>query len=249
MERVVASDFYSNQFLGRSKNQERIILGGEFGGPGGSHIHKHHSIRSYVKLDDQISLGEIDSVQIYTCARGRQLGLRYNYRESRGKFFHMGCGSKSSDRENLKELKLNSDESINSMTIYHAQHSGKSRRIYKLKICSDKERCVENSEILSKKYYQRSVVFDNFAEYKFENGRDVYHESGRGKIVGFHGKFGDSIDTIGPYVRLRPSGSYKRELLDNNIEWYHQRTQNSSGLCVQKGRVLNDAFGVGSHEK
>ena len=46
------------------------------------------------------------------------------------------------------------------------------QRIYKLKICTNSEKCIEKDELLSQKYYLRSII-DAFAEYKVEVNRKL----------------------------------------------------------------------------
>ena len=231
--------FLASQLLKINNRSQRVVLGGQYGGPGGSHVHAHHKAQgSYKTADPTILNDNINQINIYTCSSGDAVGLTYNYRSNPGHYFHMGCGSNPSHRESVATMNLGQDENIASLEVFHAQRYIASRRIYKLKLCSDSERCIETKEHESKDetYYKRSVYLEGRAKFTISTAGHDRVESGKGPIVGFYGRYGDSIDSIGIYVRIDPEITYNRSLLDNSIEWYNMK---NNGYCHQRGKISN----------
>ena len=71
----------------------------------------------------------------------------------------------------------------------------------------------------------------NFANITTYGQGPLSSKTSKGEIIGFHGKHGVTIDSLGIYLRLAPEEVYKPEQRDESLPWFHSWDRN--GVCIQ----------------
>ena len=109
-----------------------------------------------------------------------------------------GCNYGSKDSQ-MKILNMESDEELSSVKIHKIRHRGNDRisgfEFCKSKKTGDQETCIKSNSLSRS---GNSIRYTNEAIYNFFGER----KNTKGRIVGFFGKSGASIDRLGVYVAV-----------------------------------------------
>ena len=174
-----------------------------FGGTGGKPFDDHKDFKDPVRVDENT---RIRRIALWSCAGNTKTGFEVFYNRGDTEYAKVvhGCdyGYKM---ETMKILDIAANEELSSVTL-HKIRSRRNYRISGFEFCKTKigesvEKCVM-SRGLSRS--GKSITYTPEAVYNFFGER----KRTKGRIVGFFGKSGASIDNLGVYVAVdSPAGN------------------------------------------
>ena len=229
-----AQSFQPGVFADRSELYDDLVIAPAIGGPGGSKMLINHD-----EIDNEgtglathavIRYYSIKEMSLWRCPKkGKEdIGLSYEI-EIRNprcedarlncvprRSVDMGCAKKNHEPSSLKTLTLLEGEFFNRAQVFHTIYQVKSRRVVRLKLCTNRNRCVEHDQIAG---------VGNERSTEYQSDVQLTHEgrvrSGEGEITGLYGAFGDTIDRVGFYYRVKARPVYRAEIFDESLPWSH----------------------------
>ena len=230
-------NFQPGILIGKSKSYEPLIMTREIGGPRGKKqliFHYLDAKASQFNALDMLGFIRIKKIELLNCKDGNRdhrIGLSYEV-ESRfiapeDRLFEMGC-TEERDVIYRESMQIDSDDALATVKIYHSLKNLPSRRIVGLKVCTKNGHCIETRK-MPDIYYDRWVSYSNDLSYREQENS----YTAVGEVIGFHGRYGDTIDSLGVYYKAPAPEYYKREFVDDLLPWYHLAIPN--GFCYQAG--------------
>ena len=220
---------HPSTFLGVNNRQEPLVMGERYGGPGGEHELKLHL--EGLKQTDELNKVRISRIQVWNC-RNEEVGLEYTVKpvdcagsSCSPKTYHMGCGSNHRHRRHLKDYWVPVDDSLQKVKIYHSIVK-RSRRVVKVDFTFKSQKSIATEKFSGIDYYHNHE-FDSTLEY---NGLDGSSLRTEGEIIGLHGRYGSTIDSLGVYARGKAKTVYKAVMYKKDAEWRHRIV---GGVCLQ----------------
>lgn len=103
----------------------------------------------------------------------------------------------------------------------------RTRRVVGIEVCASTGDCIATDQNPGVNYHH-TVIFSDFTGY----GRGKNRREGRGEIVGFLSNYGNTIDSLGVYLRMPAETVYDHDLYDEAEDlWTHRWLPNQ--VCVQ----------------
>ena len=130
---------------------------------------------------------KITSAKLSSCVSGHKIGLEYS--TSEGINYSFGCNKESKGFVSSKKLKIESDEFLAKISIATKKTAFRTNRVYFIKLCSNKGKCISTGKPLAEKYYNNTKNIENYIQKANENTKQV-------EIVGFNASSGASIDSL-----------------------------------------------------
>ena len=238
-------DIVADVLLKKSFSKENLLRSNTFGGKGGSNeLGFHRDSEDGVALDPGFSDTGIVKIDLWRCESGRdadEVGLFYhtkrlsedcstdvalNCKPGKVRTFHMGCGTNKDHRIGVKSIDITRDNPLIEVKIFVTEMDVLSPRIKAMEFCTPTG--CESTHENPQDTYKHNINFSNITTY----GQTALASNiSRGEIIGFHGKYGDTIDSFGIYLRIPGDEVYNPEQRDLDKGWHHYWT--TGGTCVQ----------------
>lgn len=168
-----------------------------FGGTGGRDFDDHRDFNDPERVDEYT---KIRRLAVWTCRGQSKMGFEVFYNRGNTEYERVvhGCDFGLKD-QTMSILNIEKDEELSSVKIHKIKY-GRNERISGFEFCKSKNNNEDESCIKTRSLGRsgKSIKFTNEAIYSFFGER----ESTKGRIVGFFGKSGASIDRLGVYVAV-----------------------------------------------
>ena len=232
--------------MGRNFFKERVLRSNLWGGGGGSNIRRCHFVTGSGELPAQsVAYHSIDSLTLWNCSgeEAEYIGMEYTTRRGatcsmegsgpelcdKQKTRHIGCGTRPGHRTNPKTFTFDpaKGERITEVTLMQTAEGVRTRRVVGIEVCASTGDCIATDQNPGVNYHH-TVIFSDFTGY----GRGKNRREGRGEIVGFLSNYGNTIDSLGVYLRMPAETVYDHDLYDEAEDlWTHRWLPNQ--VCVQ----------------
>ena len=207
-----------------------------FGGSGG------RDFDDYKDTGNVSENSSVSKVETWTCNGYGRTGIAITYKKAGNEQVRVshGCDVNKRDR-NLYTLDISDNEFLSSVTLHKIRYN-RNDRISGYEFCkqdsSGKESC-KSSRGLSRS--GNKVTYTNEAIYSFFGDRKQQN----GKIVGFYGKSGASIDNLGVYVAVpkTETNRFVNKVTTRDLYVTYSSSENSN-MCISDFSV--EKFIVGN---
>ena len=225
---------YPDEFVYETITNEPIIRSNKYGSFGGKH--------ALEPQEADLTDATITKVSIWRC-NANQVGLLYKTTSRVGpivnKEYHAGCGSEKGDRrQTTRTMEFDKDKKLVRIEAYISGYNLETRRVIGLTVCDSSDACISTLRQGEK----NSVKFNN--KVTFTNKSDLSQSvtgthRDEGEIIGLRGRYGNSLDSIGVYLRMPSPTVYDPILYAETFE-YNQKTwrwnhsmQGNTNTCLQ----------------